>query len=296
MTESPTVDELARAFLASVDARGCIVGKMEFWAVTLEQRVMVSITADDVDEAMATLSRRGKLKPVRNGDPVPTGKPLSGATMNRYLAALGSLHRWARRNRLIPRNSVSPTKGIEREREAVDPDRYVRAEDVEKLVAVARVTDQRWRRLAAFIRLGFTTGLRKGNLMALRWRDVCFESRTVTVLRTKNGRPLVVPLAASAVAELKKLKGKVPDELIFGNRLGKPFNMTKLWKQTVTMAGMPHVTPHFLRHGAGSALAKAGCNQAQIMAVLNHSTLVASQRYIHLSVHDKAEVIHRVFG
>ena len=47
---------------------------------------------------------------------------------------------------------------------AVHQDRHVRAHLLERILAVARVVDRRWKRLPALIRLAFTTGLRRGNL------------------------------------------------------------------------------------------------------------------------------------
>ena len=107
--------------------------------------------------------------------------PLKGRTVNRYLNDLGGLYRFARRLRIMPRTHLSPLAGIERAPEPADPERYLRPEEVERLVAMARVVDRRWRRLPVLIRLAFTTGLRRGNLMALRWRDVDLDARTVSV-------------------------------------------------------------------------------------------------------------------
>ena len=49
---------------------------------------------------------------------------------------------------------MPPTRGFEKAPKPVDPDKYVKPEEVERLLAVARVVDQRWKKLPALIVLG----------------------------------------------------------------------------------------------------------------------------------------------
>lgn len=293
-----TVDELTRAYISSVpDLRPCVLAKIAFWAEQLRGVPIAEVTPDDIDEALSKLIQRGKLRPVRNSAPVSTGEPLSPATVNRYLSTLAGIHKWARRNRILPKSSVSPTRGVEREREArPDPQKYLRPEQIEKLIAVARVTDARWRKLPAFIRLSFATGLRKSNVLNLRWSDLDLAVASVTVERTKNGDPVSLPLSSETVAELRKLPRGGPDELVFGNAHGKPFHIGRVWERAVTVAGMPHVTIHYLRHSTGSALAASGANQATLMRFLGHKSLGASARYLHLDVRDLRNAAEGVFA
>jgi len=143
------------------------------------------------------------------------GEPLKGSTINRYLSTLGTVYKHAKRLRVVSRAHVSPTRGLERAPEPVDPERYLRPDEVARLITMARVVDRRWTRLPALITLAFHTGLRIGNLTALRWCDVDLRSRTASVTRTKNGQPIVAALTAACVLELEKLPDKHPDALVF---------------------------------------------------------------------------------
>jgi integrase len=237
------------------------------------------------------------MRPVRNGAAVPTGEPLSGATLNRYVTTLGSVYAFARRTRLTPRTFVSPVRGIEKAPERPDPDRYLRPEEVERLIKVARAFDVRWGRLVALITLLFTTGLRVGNALALRWRDIDLAAGTATVARTKNGDPHVAALTERTLEELARLPNRHPDAWVFANNAGtKPHDVRRLWDRVTRVAGLPGRGIHQLRHGCGSALAMAGVGQAQIMAVMGHKTLVASARYIHSNVNDRRAIVSRVFA
>lgn len=291
-----TVNAIIDAFVASRQLDGATLSRLAFWSEQLGEVELAAITPDDVDAALVRLAERGRLRPIRGQTTAPAGKPLAGSTINRYISQLGGLYRYARRLRLLPRAHVPPTKGVEKAPEPVDPERYLRPEEVERLVKVARVLDTRWGRLPALIIVAFHTGLRVGNILALRWRDLDLEAGTATVSKTKNGQPIVAALSVRTLAELKRLQGRAPEALVFGSpRTGRPYQFRTLWEKVTTEAGLPGRNFHQLRHGCGSALAQAGVGQAQIMAILGHKTLTASARYMHNNVDDKRAVVSKVF-
>ena len=151
-----------------------------------------------------------------------SGKPLAGSTVNRYLSQAGSILKHAKRLKLVPRSFIAPTRGIERAPERADPERYLRAEEVERLLAVARVMDRTWRKMPALITVAFHTGLRVGAILRVRGRDLDLDGGTLTVARTKNGDPITAGLSSAAIAELKRLPKVGPDELVFGTAAASP--------------------------------------------------------------------------
>ncbi|RMG34823.1 MAG: site-specific integrase, partial [Gammaproteobacteria bacterium] len=113
----PTLKDTVDAFLASREYDRATRSRLAFWVEQFGERDLLDISADDVDAALVRLAERGCLKPARHRRAQRAGKPLGPGTINRYISQLGSIYRYARRLRLIPRNFVSPTLGIERERE-----------------------------------------------------------------------------------------------------------------------------------------------------------------------------------
>ena len=191
--------QVADAFAASRQWDSASLSRLAFWVEMLGDRVISEVTPDQVDDAIVRLAERGRL---RGGcrRTVRSGQPLKGSTVNRYVSTLGSVYRFARRARLVPRTFVPPTRGIERLPEPVDPDRYLRQEEVERILACARVIDGRWERLPALIVLALHTGLRKGSLQKLKWENVDLVARRLVLGRTKNGAPtgfLVTPVATA---------------------------------------------------------------------------------------------------
>jgi integrase len=267
--------------------------RLQFWMDRLGDLEVLEITAEQVDAGLVVLAERGKLRPVRNGPPVPTGKPLAAATLTRYGTDLAGVFRFARRQRLVPRTWTPPTKGLEVAASPLRHD-YISADDKDKLVKVARMVDRRWGRMAALIETAFSSGWRAGNLQALTWACVDLDAGVITAPTSKSGQPLVTPISSAAVAELRRLSR--PHPRVFCNRDGGPYQYRKLWERVTEMAGMKGKVFHMLRHGCASTLAAAGASQAQLMAHMGHASLASSRRYLHADVANKRALAQRVFG
>jgi integrase len=287
---------LIEGYLAAADRPNDAPGRLGFWLEALGDTPITDITADMVDAAMVSLAERGKIQPRRGKEPVATGKPLSGTTLTRYVSQLAGLFKYARKQRLVSRTWTPPTRNMDLPGPAPIKTSYFTAQDIERLVKVARMLDTRWKRMPALIRVAFCTGLRAGNLKELRWEHVDLDAGLIRVDRTKNGHPIVSVLSAAAKAELTSLPGRKPGELVFANKSGQPFHWRKLWLNIIDEGGFKDVTFHTLRHSCGSALASAGVGQAAIMETLNHRTLHASRRYMHLNTSARADIVNRVFG
>jgi len=298
--ENPTMNstlfiDVAHAYCASTARPADSLARLRFWIDHFGSRDLKEISPDDVDAGLLALKQRGKMVPRRNGPAVPSGKPMAEATLTRYAADLGGLYRYAKRQRLVARTWTPPTKGLETV-QSPQKLRYISSHDKSRLVALARVLDKRWGKMAALIEVAFSSGWRAGNLEALTWENVDLEQGLIEAASSKSGIPLVTPISSLAVAELRKLPNRNPKALVFGNKWGAPFHWRKLWAKLTQEAGLDGHNFHLLRHGAASTLAASGASQAQIMAHLGHSTLAASRRYLHLNVADKQALAARVFG
>ena len=187
-----------------------------------------------------------------------------------------------------------------------DPDRPP-ASDRER--NVRRAEDHRE---AELVRLAAYAGLRQGELLALRWRDVDFAGSAITVARaisagvettTKSGRVRRVPLPDQAAAALDRLSRRTdftgPDQLVFCNALGRPLDSSALrrrFKRARDAAGLRPLRFHDLRHTYGSLLAAAGVDLVTIQAAMGHGALVTTGRYLHARpASDQAAIFTRAF-
>jgi integrase len=287
---------VVEAYVASRELDKGSLARLTWWVDVLGDKEIAAISHEDIDAALVKLASRGRLKSGRRMPGVPVGKPLAGSSINRHISQAGSIFKHAKRLRLVPRSFIAPTRGIERTPERPDPERYLRPEEVERLLACARVVDRLWGKMPAFITVAYHTGLRAGSILGVRGRDLDLDAGTLSVNRTKNGDPITASLSSAAIAELKRLPKLGPDELIFGNRAGKPFTYRPLWVRIAKEARLAGRVFHELRHGHGYQLARAGVSQQMIMQSMGHKSLAASARYAHASVADKKAVIAKVFG
>jgi integrase len=189
----------------------------------------------------------------------------------------------------------------------------------------------RGRSLYMIALLGLTTGMRRGELLALRWRDVDLDGATLRVEqsieqtksgglrfkapKTKHGRRIIA-LAASVVAELRlhwkrqqeqRLRlgmGKTPDDGLVLSRWGgaprSPNSVTKEWSRALAELGLPAVSLHALRHTHASQLIDSGMDVVTISRRLGHSSpTITLNVYAHRfrnKDEQAAQVIEAAFG
>lgn len=256
--------------------------RIAFFAQQFDGLSITEITPERVELAMDALAQRGRImiRTTRAGlVHFKSDKPLSAATLNRYLSALGTLFRDLRRLRVTPRGFVSPTRGVERTSGDNARTVTISVEQVRTLVAACRLT--RSRKLAAITAMACTTGWRLGSLQGLRWRDLDLQSGHADVARTKNGTPHRTVLLPWVLDELKRIQPQrfQPDEPVFGNR-----SFRKSWQRALSLADLPtDWTFHHTRHIAASILAASGASVPTIMALLNQKTPSMALRYSHLN-------------
>lgn len=239
------------------------------------------LRAIDVNELYGTLLK----------GPPPLAPRTVGHVHRALRRALGHAHRWG----LVHQNVaalVTPPRVAATEIEILAPDQ-------------ARVLLQKLEGHSIYPSsvLALATGMRRGELLALRWRDVdldgavlrveqSLEETTKAGLRfkspkTKHGRrSITLPPTAVTVLRahwkaqqelrLKLGQGRASaDALVFGTWQGKarsPNSLTKEWRAAVKTAAMPAVTLHSLRHTHASYLIAAGHDVLTISRRMGHGS------------------------
>jgi len=164
---------------------------------------------------------------------------------------------------------------------------------------------------AALYRIAAYTGLRLGELLALRWGDVNLATRRLVVHRafsagiegpTKGWQARFVLLsdgAAGAFALLSERDDYInPNEFVFCNRMGRPLDgavLRRRFKLTAAAAGLRVLRFHALRHGAGSLVARQA-DPRWVQGFLGHSKLATTERYLHAKARpDDVERLNKAF-
>jgi integrase len=165
---------------------------------------------------------------------------------------------------------------------------------------------------AELVRVAAYAGLRLGELLALRWRDVDFAGHALTISRamssgiestTKSGRVRRVPLPDQTAAALDRLSKRedytAPGERVFCNVLGRTLDGSALrrrFKRARDEAGLRPLRFHDLRHTYGSLLVAGGVDLVTIQAAMGHSALSMTGRYLHARpASEQAAVFTQIF-
>lgn len=219
------------------------------------------------------------------------------ATVVKAAQIMGKVMKTAVRAKVIPHN---PMAEVSLPTITESEDVYLTPAQVETLADAMDSVAPRYR---ALVWLGCYAGPRIGELLALRWTDLDFLRRTVTISRkviaitgaglvegatkTKAGRRTVT-LPRRVVAELEQHRSAYPSPaLVFTSPEGTQVRSGNLrrrhWAPAVALAGLDGCTFHDMRHTAVSLWVAAGASDLEVAKWAGHSSAAFTKsRYAHL--------------
>jgi integrase len=166
-------------------------------------------------------------------------------------------------------------------------------------------------RLSVLYHVAVFCGLRRGELLTLRWSDIDFDAGTMRVAESKSdaGRR-TIPLGPRLIERLRehwrwqqeerRIQGMRWREhgLVFPSNVGTPLsarNLFRHFKDTLRAAGLPDVRFHDLRHTCATLLASAGTPPAVAMRILGHSQIAMTMEvYTHAQLDDMRAALARL--
>jgi integrase len=235
-------------------------------------------TMDEISPILIEKYKRDRRvsKTVRGTDRAPS-------TVNRELELLSKIFSLAIDQGLAIHN---PCQKVKRFREDNERNRYLSDEEEARLLAV--LTGPR-ASLHPLVVLAIHTGMRRGELLSLRWANVDFARGLIHVMnshreQTKSGHSRSIPMNQIAREQLLALRSESGDtEYVFVNRkTGEPRKDVKRgFRSACREAGLEDFHFHDLRHTAATRLGDAGVDTRRIMAILGHRCIQTSARYTH---------------
>ena len=173
-------------------------------------------------------------------------------------------------------------------------------------MCMARISANKWRRarnkdalpplgygdhLTPAVVLSMNTGMRAGELLALRWASVDFKHAQLTIegSTAKSSQTRHVPLNSQAIATLKRWRSQCKDDRVF------PVTRFKTaWTALLKRAHITRFRWHDLRHHFASRLAQKGVPLNTIRELLGHGSLAMTLRYAHLAPDQKREAVAKL--
>lgn len=242
--------------------------------VNIVRRPIASITLGNITSGQFAVYRNSRLKEVRPD------------TVRRELSLLRHCFEIARREWDIPihKNPLHdirfPAPGLPREERLTD-------ESAQNLyTAIATLRNKHAKSL---IVLAIETGMRRGELLSLDWKDVDLQKLTARLRDTKNGRPRTVPLTPKAVGELTGI------EKVGRKVLPISANAARLtWERIRAKANLPGLRFHDLRHEAISRFFEMGLTIPEVAVISGHRDTKMLMRYTHIRPEDIGRKLARI--
>jgi len=259
--------------------------RASWWKQLFGSRAANTFMKSDIEEARLQLS---KYRLPSNGQKPKVGGR-SVATVNRYLATLKAAYLLGIENEKIASN---PFRKVKLQKENNRRVRYLTEDEEGRLFAVLPGEHH------PLVLLALHTGLRKTEQLSLKWQDVNFRQKVITVRDSKAGRARHVPMNQVVIDTLQRLPRLINNVYVFygaleGERLK---DLPKGWEECLGKAGIADFHWHDLRHTFASRLVMKGIDLYTVKELLGHQSIEMTQRYAHLApghLHKAVEVLSR---
>ena len=220
---------------------------------------------------------------------------LKPSTVKNIKNLMGKILEYAKMDELITKNSARLVK----------PPRCEQKEDIDPFTMeeVLQLIDNASQWFATFLTVAFFTGMRTGELMALRWDCVDFYSQKIVVRQTmshgtigstKSGKSRKIDMLSPVHDALKEKfrENGLSSEFIFTCRKGTPYVFssaiyTTFWKPLLKRCGMAHKVMYNTRHTFASLMLLNGEDVLWVSKMLGHANVSTTMRYYIKFIEEK---------
>jgi len=292
----PTFKKYSKIWLSNYIKVSCRESTFDEYSGILNNHILPVFKDVEIDKITRGAIRDFLLSKIKAG--------LSRSRVNLIKDVLSGVLGYALDEELI---SANPTLGITkrlwpksmRKKNKVSDEDVFNREEIELLHDTCKSLVPEY---SAFFIMAAKTGMRLGELLALRWNDVDFNSNFLWIRRSyrrgiftrpKNGKSRRVDMTPQLKAELKRrllrekkecFRLRIEPEFVF-NRNGRPIEQNfirRVYKRILKKAGLRDIKLHSIRHSYASILLSEGVNLFYVSKQLGHSsTNITSDIYGH---------------
>lgn len=210
-------------------------------------------------------------------------KLVAEASVNRQLSLLRAMF-----NKAIAWGKLkdNPVKSVRFYSEPDGRNRFLEKEQMDNLIINCDT------RLRPIVILALYTGMRKGEILNLKWHDIDFKRNIITLLKTKNGKVRYVPMNLLVKSALSDIARHPESPYIFCNDNGQRLkDMRKSFATALKKSGIINFHFHDCRHTFSSQLAISGVDMNRVRELLGHRDISMTLRYSHLAQNHLQEAV-----
>jgi integrase len=180
----------------------------------------------------------------------------------------------------------NPVTKVEMLKENNTRTRFLEKEEIIRLLASCN------KQLRPIVILALNTGMRLGEILNLKWRDVDFRRGIIYLLDTKNGEKRELPINEQVKTALIRTRKHPQSEFVFCNNDGSQRkDIRASYFTALRKSGIKDFRFHDLRHTFASHLVMSGVELNTVRELLGHKSLKMTLRYAHLSPNHKKRAV-----
>ena len=227
---------------------------------------------------------------------------LAANSLNRGLAAIRGFYKFLLAEKIVDK---SPLANIDLAKVGLRLPDVISKEEMNRILDEPGVETKSSLRDRAMLELLYATGLRVSELISLKMSNINWQVGYLATMG-KGSKERVVPIGKSAYDFLYRyiqearpaFLERLPSDVLFLNRSGKPFSRQGFWKlvkKYAARAGLQKkVHPHTFRHSFASHLMEGGADLRSVQMMLGHADIATTQIYTHITREGLKE-IHRKY-
>lgn len=224
------------------------------------------------------------------------------ATINRYLQALSKMLNIAVANELLNKNpmwSVKKLKENNYKTRVLMPDEEERLfKEIERGYEVVG-RDRKKKKIYPYIYLkniiicALQTGMRKSEILKLKWSNIDFDYEYIELLETKSGKSRKIPISSKLMKIFKKILATSNSEYVFVNPSTNSnyIDIHRAFETVLKNAEINNFRFHDLRHTAATRMLEKGADIRTVQEILGHSSVSVTERYTHTNAKSKKSAI-----
>lgn len=213
-----------------------------------------------------------------------TAEEIQKNTVNRELAVIKHLFRKAVEWGYLAENPATSVKAFKKEPGRV---RFLEAREIERLLGHCSPI------LRPIVITALNTGMRKSEILNLKWANINLRLRTIVIDKTKNNERRVIPINKTLFDQLIQMPHN--EGYIFSVDGEKPYSNTwSAFDKARQKAELSDFRFHDLRHTFASHLVMAGVSLRAVQQLLGHRDITMTMRYSHLSRQYLQEAVGRL--
>jgi len=222
---------------------------------------------------------------------------VKASSLRRKIVAIRQFYLLLHKRKIVEDNPALTLTGPKKD--GILPGALTR-EEMAKLIDYNYPQNLKGLRDRAIIEMLYSSGVRVGELVSLKIKDMDFKGKTVNVLG-KGKKERLLPVTSQAIESienylLKRPGGKEKDSIIFCNLKGGQLTERGVQFIIDTLARncgiYRKVTPHMLRHSFATHFLENGMNLRYLQHLLGHSNLSTTEIYTNLSI-EHLEKVYR---